>query len=1372
MKPEAFLEDHPRPQSWKQKAAKGLTAHSFFLGQGSNALEVAIASASDRPLVGDVRNLWKQRHGKRASPLLLIVLHNGKAALCGPVGEEPPVYDGLDAGQAERLARQALAEPDRHAATRLLTSMLPETEQELPGIRNSGMFSAHALRHDVPTLPDWAAACTQARKALDKRGKELVETLGFTIERHDQSVSFLRAGGVKRAVATFLDETETPEADSSRFNGMSPVSYALSVADRENVPYVLLTRGPQIRLYTAATDVGVGRKGRSETFVEANLALLPEDGAGYLPLVFGANALIEGGTFQSILERSRDFASDLGTRLRDRVYNEVVPHLAEALGRRASKRKRSQADLDFLYEQTLFILFRLLFVAYAEDKELLPYHRNENYRRQALKTLARELAERDSDAPFDSKATSYWSRVHQLWRAVDEGDADLGVPPYNGGLFSEDPNVSRAGAALTGLELKNAEVGPALYGMLVDVGPDGVRGPVDFRSLSVREFGTIYEGLLESNLAVAPSALTLDKDDTYIPVTRKSQQVVVAEGDVYLHDRSGARKGTGSYFTKPFAVEHLLQHALEPALDEHLARVKAHVDAGDEHKAADAFFDFRCADIAMGSGHFLVSAIDHIEARLSSFLAENPIPGVRAELERLRGAARDALKKVGRETDADDLEDSQLLRRQVARRCVYGVDRNRIAVELARLALWIHTFVPGLPLSFLDHSLVHGDSLTGIGSLEEAAELITAPVRETPQRKKAVDLWAEAVQGSAASGRAGSDVATSFFRDRIVEWLERSGTSLAKLARTVDATAKEIADAREAHAAALTAVATARDLFDLLVAARLGKAEPLLEIDDDRIAQHKDVETARSIAADLQCLHFPTSFPEVFIRERAGFDCIVGNPPWEEATVEELGFWALRFPGLKGLKAGEQRKEMAKLRRSRGDLVAEYDAAVSEASLVREVLIAGPYPGMGSGDPDLYKAFAWRFWQLACEDGGIGVVLPRSVLSAVGSAPWRARVLESGAFEDVTTLLNRKSWVFESVHEQYVVGLVSIRKGRERSGGVRFRGPYASSEDYETAVKDEPHTFSVSQFRSWSEHDSFPLLPADTSITVFERLRTHPRLDARVGGWRARPATEFHATNDKRLFVFDVSGSRSGLWPVYKGASFNLWEPDTGIYYGWAKPNEVTEVLQSRRLAQQRMSSSPLAEFSRSWALDPATLACNAPRIVFRDITNRLNARTVVVSLIPGSIVLTNKAPYLVWPEGDERDQAYLLGVLASIPLDWYARRTVERGLNFHLFNALPIPRPPRENALRRKIETNAGRLAASDDRFREWAKAVGVKIGSVKESEREELIAEMDAAVAILYGLDEDDVAHIFETFHQTWDYADRLQQVLKSFRTLGGKQ
>jgi hypothetical protein len=1221
--------------------------------------------------------------------------------------------------------------------------MLPEAESDLPGLRNSGLLATQELRNGVPARPDWARATAKGKPLLGLAGRSLIEGLGFAVTSLSVNSSVLTVGaGIKRAVAIFLDEGETFDDAAQRFQGTSPVSHAIAQADKEGLSWVILTRSRQIRLYAARPDTGVGRKGRAETFVEANLALLPEDKAGYLPLLFGADALIEGGTIEDILERSADFAAELAARLRDRVYFDTVPQLATAVAARlGDTSKLTDYDLSHAYEQTLIILFRLLFVAYAEDKDLLPYRSNSKYADHSLKHMARRLAEdrRAGKEDFDDAACALWVDVCELWQAVDRGNRGWGVPSYNGGLFSNEVEVNVAGAALARIKLTDAEFGKALTAMLVDEGPDGVIGPVDFRSLSVREFGTIYEGLLESMLSVAPGDLSTDARGNYVPA-KKSDEVLVKAGHVYFHNRSGSRKATGSYFTKPFAVEHLLDHALEPALDDHLARVQRLLDGGDEAAAADAFFDFRCADIAMGSGHFLVAAVDRIEARLSNFLALHPVPAINAELDTLHRAALDALADLA---DGVEIETTSLLRRQVARRCIYGVDLNHISVELARLSIWIHTFVPGLPLSFLDHSLVCGNSLTGIGTLDEALEVLDPD-----------------------HGQSGQ---VSLFRADIEAFLERASGALQRLGHITETSTADIAEARTVHKEALAAVEPARQLFDLLVAVRLGEAPCPVSIDEGSIAKAPGAARGEDLAVELQALHFPTAFPEVFARERPGFDCILGNPPWEKVKVEEHIFWGLRFPGLRSMPIGEQNREVKHLQSARPDLLQEYEEELVATEAMRAVLHAS-YP-LGSGDPDLYKAFCWRFWALVREGGSIGVVLPRSALSAAGSSAWRLAVLAEGTFADVTMTTNTGGWVFDDAEHRYTIGFVSIRRiGPTPSAVISLRGPFADLRSYRAGVTEHAVEFDVDEFTSWTTGASFPLIPGRRAGEVFLRLRAHPRLDTPDRPWRARPVLgDLHATQGKGHMLL-APDSTSGLWPVFTGGSFNIWEADLGpqSYYAWIEPKTARRVLQEKRMSSAGRSGSVWAGFPADHVSNPDTLPCYRPRIAFRDVARATDTRTVIVSLIPGHVVVSHQAPYLLWPRGDERDQAYLLGVLSSIPLDWYARRFVETHVTFDPFNAFPVPSIDRDDPRRREVELAAGRLAACGLPFAEWANDVGVDWGPLAQPERQSLIARLDAAVAHLYGLQEDDLKLIFETFHVGWDYTSRLSAVLDHYRDL----
>jgi len=1326
------------PNEQRSVAAVGL-----FLGNGNMPLEIAVYRSPHEPTNAALRRMHSDRKGKRATPVLVVVLWgDDKAALAGPTEDDVAVAARMDRSQAERICAAALAAPDRHAAARLLSSALGQLGAAIPGLKNAGLFALHELEAGVPNRQDWPSSTTRASTLLDLRGRQLLEGLSFRIQQLAGPESLLVANGTDVAIAIFLERPDDIEPASAQFGNVSPVSHALAKADQKNLDYVVISAGSVLRVYPVKPGIGTGRRGRTETYAELNLDLLSPAQAGYLWLICSADALVPGGTFTDILARSADYAAELGGRLRERVYQEVVPRLAAALVKARRLRDPTPEKLAQTYEMTLLVLFRLLFLAYAEDKELLPLHLNAAYRKHSLKEMARQLGEAAARNQVFENEDFYWNEVRQLWKAVDKGNGNWSVPAYNGGLFAADESANDAGAALAKLSLPDSAFAPALQALLLDDTDEGTKGPIDFRSLGVREFGTIYEGLLESELSVAETDLAVDKStQAYLPAKGKAT-VVVAEGEVYLHNASGARKSSGAYYTKPFAVEHLLDHALEPALAEHLARLDALVD---DRARAERFFDFRVADIAMGSGHFLVAAIDRVERGLSSYLATRSLSGVIDELERLRKTATESL---GADWCGDAIEDTQLLRRQIARRCIFGVDLNPLAVELARLSIWIHTFVPGLPLSFLDGNLVCGNSLVGIATFEEASELLVE--------------------------RSGS-----LFALTATERLNAARVPMEKLARLADATAAEVKEAGRLYAEARSRIRGEEHLLTALTASRMDKTigeRVAIELADASKNAQGDmfsdalVRRAGKQLNDLRPLHFPIAFPQVFLSRRPGFDVILGNPPWEEATVEEDAFWARHFPGLRSLSQREQETRKKTLRRQRPDLVAVLEAAIDKAERLRVALTSGPYPGMGTGDPDVYKAFCWRFWELIAHEGGrIGVVLPRSALAAKGTAAFRVRVFGYAPDVSITALLNTGGWVFDEAEHRYTIALVTIKRGSADRCVLTLRGPYANLARFRSGMVAEPATFSGSDVSAWNDTASLPLLPSDRSLEIFAKLRRAPRLDLdRRDAWRARPYSELHATNDKPLMDLTSETRPDGFWPVYKGESFDLWTPDTGTVYAWADPDRVLPALQEKRSRAAKKVGSPFSEFPKGWVTDSHTLPCRAPRIAFRDISRATDTRTLRAALIPPNVFLGNQAPYLLWPRGGAADQAFLLGVLCSIPLDWYARRFVETHVSFFVLNPLPIPRPPSNSPLFRRAAEISATLAAQNRRFADWAHPIGVKPRRLEEDEQNDLIAELDAAVAHLFEIAEGDLVHIFETFHEGWDYEARLKATLKHFAQL----
>lgn len=1340
-----FLSDlTSRP--WSPGERTGFRPVGLFLGHGANAMEVAVARSANAPTQSAMLACWRARRGGRAAPLLLVVLHPGGAAICGPAGQAPPVHPEMDAGQVERLCRETLEQPDRHAALRFLSQALPSLEASLPGINNEGLLALHHLQQGVPRREDWEEAKHKSLRVLNRSDRDLLDALGFRIEKLDNLTDLLRSGDRRTALAVMLRDTESPEAGTARFNSLSPISYALKKADDENLPWVVLVQGNRLRVYATAVEAGVGRRGRTETYVECQPALLSDDHLPYLWLLFSADALARGGSLSQVLEESRRFSGRLAERLRERIYEQVVPALAKGVSSSHPSLGTGRDSLVQTYEIALMILFRLLFIAYAEDRDLLPYRYNDAYRRRSLKQKAQELAECVAQEKPIAEGNSHWREFEVLCSAIEAGNAEWGIPPYDGGLFTNDPEVSAIGAAVAAITLRNDPFEAALRDLLVIETPEGVPGPVDFRSLGVREFGTIYEALLESELGVAETDLALDKKGVYRPARRRDPVAVVA-GETYLHNRSGARKSTGSYYTKSFAVEHLLEGALEPALDDHFERLRAM----DDVDAADAFFDFRVADIAMGSGHFLIAAIDRIEKRMADVLASRNLPGVRRELEVLRNAA---LAAQGELSASTTIEDGPLLRRLIARRCIYGVDLNGLSVQLARLAVWIHTFVPGLPLSFLDHNLVHGNSLVGVGTIEEI-------------RSKFEDL----------------DALPLFPLDA-TSLLGRASGPLRRLAHLNDTTLRDIGAAREARDEARFATRATETLCDLIAAQPiaddaapitqndLGRWEPGLE--DAGVGTA--VRNARRALDGLHALHFPIAFPEVFLGKRPGFDVILGNPPWEEATLEEHAFWARHFPGLRSQPQRTQETEKKRLREERPDLVALYETELSEAERIRRSLVGGAYPGMGTGDPDFYKAFCWRFWRLVAGDGGrIGVVLPRSALAAKGSTAFRQAMFGGSAEVDVTMLLNRAGWVFNDAEHRYTIGLVfTTRSTGDQDMRLSLRGPYADLSTFRTNIAQVPVTFPGAEVHAWNDSLSLPLLPNSDSVEVFAQLRKAPRLDRNVAGtWRARPDAELHATSQKHLMDLESEQCPDGYWPVYKGESFDLWNADTGTYYAWADPKPALKWIQAKRLrAGKGKRDSPHREFKAEHLRDRSTLPCFHPRVAFRDVSRSTDSRTVRTALVPPNVFIGNQAPYLLWPRGDQKDQAFLLGVLSSIPLDWYARRFVETHVNYFVFNPFPIPRPSQEDGRWQRVVALAGRLACPDERFQVWADAVGVSCGALPSNEKEDMIHELDAVVAHLYGLTETQLVHVFETFHEGWDYQGRLDAVLRHFRDWRGRR
>jgi len=1290
--------------TWNELSAPaGITTDKVYLGpdpHGLGGFQVAVASAETVPSRQTLRDLFSARKGKTQIQLVVAVVHDGKAHLFGPDPQAQPIE--LPVEQASRQLQSILLEPDVLAATDRFAGFRKSSDSTgVPGFTNSGLFATHHILSNVPNRADWEDLGKQALPLLGKRRKQLIDALGFHTKAGPNGTLLLSIDGhPPRAVAVLLDDSEQFDAKTERFQ-LSPVAFGLAVATRAEVPWLVVLRKDQIRLYPGRDGVGVGSKGQVETYFEVDLSTVDSENAALLPLIFSADALKAGGTADELLRDSARYASELGARLRERIYDEIVPPVAVEVATRLAANAGVQLDADGLataYRVTLRILFRLLFQAYAEDRGLLPSGRNEGFDANSLKTNARRLLESQTAEYGD--ASTIWLDLIQVWNAIDQGNPQWQIPAYNGGLFSTNPERSPEGALIKKIELPDSVLGPALKSLLIDVTDDNVLGAVDFRSLSVREFGTIYEGLLESSLSLAEQDLSLDENRAWVPAT--NGEVVAPTGSVYFHTASGERKATGSYFTPKVVVDHLIEQSIVPALTTHLQKIAEHLAKGDGATASREFFDFRVADLAMGSGHFLVAAVDKIEALMRTFLTEHTVPGVTEELLRLAGVAKEALGSD--DVAKSEVDEVGLLRRQVARRCIYGLDINPMAVELARLALWIHTFVPGLPMSNLDHGLVHGNSLTGITTIDAALDALQP-------------------------GRRPGEL--SLFDSILTDQLASAKTLLVDIANASEANKSEIEEGARLLAQAREAADTARQIFDAAVAARMGTLAPNAVLDEKSLLQMLARPEVAEARQELLPAHLPFLFPEVFLRSSPGFDAIIGNPPWDKVRWEAAPFWARVSPGLMALPDTQRDARIDELRKERPVEAAREAAEMIERQRLQEYF-KKVFTLRGGTHLELAQLMLERALTSVRSAGRIGLVLPRQFLVLAG---WKRLREELFAHHRVSLVQARNAggWIFEGVDARYAVVLLGAgpRSDEPIEVVVVTSAQELRALDPESMIKfsrEELSTLSDTMVVPWFDDPSYRL--------VFDKIREFSRLSG-GGSW--------------------IQGIHDARW------DFRRTGPDHGLVVTTETP-AAWRVMMTRHAdpfsirntaAKQFVEDfSGLTEKLKGVVVDAGgpSFEPSHPVVVFRHPSRSDDTRTLIATGLPVKGFLHNKGYVHAVAHAEGTSPMALLaliGLLNTNTEDWWARRFVDRHVTAPIINNLPLP-----DLTDRDIDALAGRTAVLLRSTGYTTLAGGIDVTKIAENSPfaddsyDRLRAGSEAVVAHGFGLQPHDLEIVRRDF------------------------
>lgn len=669
-----------------------------------------------------------------------------------------------------------------------------------------------------------------------------------------------------------------------------------------------------------------------------------------------------------------------------------------------------------------------------------------------------------------------------------------------------------------------------------------------------------------------------------------------------------------------------------------------------------------------------------------------------------------------------------------------------MAVEVANISLWLASFVPGLSLAYLGSNLKVGDALIGVADMK--ALRATSPLfsAENPGSPLAI-----ALKKARDAARALSEVG-----DRTPEEVAESREKERELQQATEGVACWL----NLWCAEPLGVSGARDL--------LGTGDIQTILCGDFTGETARVVKAANKEAERRCfLHWPLAFPNVFMRENAGFDVVIGNPPWNELTIEKLGFYALHDPGLRGLThEADRQARIQELDKLYLGLQIEFEQRSHDLATQRQFFgLAGGYVLQGAGDPDLYKLFSERYGHLTRESGWLGVVLPRNAFLIDGARGFRRWLFKENTVGRLDFLLNNRSWAFP-IHPQFTIALVTAQRVKvQNDAEMRQTGPSASLEEFLKASQSPGIGVSLRTLRQWTPSPAddpvrepsweVPLLPSQAAVGVFAKLRKGPRFDYGYPNiWKVFAVAELHETHDKKLF-----SQKQGI-PIWKGRSFDQYDPRGEEPAGHAQANELEKYLQQKR---QSSRSQFRKHFPTAFIKDKNTLPLHHSRIAFRDVTNRTNSRTVIACLIPPEIGLANSAPYLVFLNTLPVAQAFVLAVMNSLPFDWQARRFVEMHVNFFILDMLCFPLV--DNTPWERIGKLAARLSCVDERFVEFAKEAGVEVGPLKE-DRDSVRAEIDALVAHAYGLDEADLYTIFGDFTERAVPTAYRERVVAQFR------
>ncbi|MGW3451133.1 Eco57I restriction-modification methylase domain-containing protein [Streptomyces sp. NPDC001076] len=1062
------------------------------------------------------------------------------------------------------------------------------------------------------------------------------------------------------------------------------------------------------------------------------------------------------------LEKWRTEAIASGTRALDQLrkgVQEAITALGTGFLRHPENTTlREDVRPKALQASLLRMVYRLLFVFVAEDRDALLSPKADQQARKRYETYF-------SSARLRAHARKRRGTAHgDLYEALrivltalgdEKGRPELGLPGL-GGLF----NDTEADAPLRDLKLSNEALLTAVRHLSqVRDGSSGRWRAVDYRHLDAEELGSVYESLLE----LEPKYSAADRTFTLVEVA------------------GNTRKTTGSYYTPSSLIECLLNSTLDPVIEDAVRRgeeAAAQSGTGDPSDAiVNELLSLTVCDPACGSGHFLVAAARRIAKQVAAVRERNPEPTL--------DAVRHALHEV-------------------VARCIYGVDLNPMAVDLAKVSLWLEALEPGKPLSFLDAHVKHGNGLIGAtpkllqdGIPDEAFIATEGDDKKHAKALEKINQQERVGQGSLFDlGGDAVNVANTVFASGLRAITLAEAEELPDVRRQEEAYGKWTGSADYRRALLVADAWCAAFVWLKTPEAPRPVTYAVFKALEDPSGQGVTEETKseiRRLRRQFSFFHWHLEFPEVFSVPEdgrgvspdtgwaGGFDCVVGNPPWDSVDFREQEFFAQRAPEIAEASRTAVRKKMIEALKESPDtlpLHEEFEAGkrkvYAESHFLRR---SGRVPLTGQGNLNTYAVFTETDRILLGPKGRAGVIVPTGIATDARTQHFSGDLVRRGAIAALYDFENR-SGLFPAVDSRMKFSILSMVGRSLREPAARFafflHDP-AELDDAEkafTLTPDEiallnPNTGTLPVFRSRRDAEialgmyrRLPVLLKERSpdgnpwnVVLYAMLHMshdsallHPRDELEASGWRLESN------------VFVKNGEQ--MLPLYEAKMLHHYDHRWATYDagGEVRPFTLDEKDDRDALALPQYWVAAKDFLSGKYDKDggeitiPGVLTRLAGKgwkegflLGWRDICRATDERSMISSLMPATGV-GNKFPLAL-----TRSAELLCAAWSSFAFDFAARQNISgANLNFFIVKQLPVPSPVQLAPHAPFIAPRVLELAYTSSDMAGLATHLGDTGAPYRwdEQRRRSIRAELDTLFFHLYGVSREDVDYILDTF------------------------